>query len=79
MMQPYKYNQLVVEVGVKVKVYFYGPDIPGSSSDFTVIIPEYWSSLFHSLISVGRIQRTFYRWRHLHSVFFFVPPGTHYC
>ena len=35
------------------------PDIPRSSASFTLITPRYWSSLFHNLNSLGRIQRNF--------------------
>ena len=44
---------------VKVKVYIYSPDIPIGSAGFTLITPRYWNSLFHSLISQGKMQRNF--------------------
>ena len=43
----------------KVEVYVYCPDVPVGSSDFTLISPRYWNSLFHNLISLGRMQRNF--------------------
>ena len=42
-------------------MYAYSPDIPVSSANFTLITPRYWNSLFHTLISQGRMQRIFFR------------------
>ena len=35
------------------------PDIPRVSVDLTLITSRYWNSLFHSLITLGRMQRSF--------------------
>ena len=40
-------------------VRVYSPDIPVGSADLTLITPMYWNKLFHSLNSMGRMQRTF--------------------
>ena len=40
-------------------VCVYSPDIPVGLADFTLITPQYWNSLLHSLISLGSIQRIF--------------------
>ena len=48
-----------MELKEKVKVYVHSPDIPLGSAHFTVITPKYWNSLFHNLISLGRMQRNF--------------------
>ena len=60
---------------VKLKVCVYSPDIPSKSSDFTLFTPRYWNSLFHSLISVGRMQRNFCSCSHSYSTNF---PSTWY-
>ena len=44
---------------VKAKVRVYSPDIPVGSTYFTLITPKYLNSLFHSLISLGRMQLNF--------------------
>ena len=41
----------------KAKVYVYGPDIPVGSADFILITPRQSKSLFHSLISFGKIMK----------------------
>ena len=41
---------------IKVKVHVYSPDTMICSADFTLVTPMYWDSLFHNLVSLGRVQ-----------------------
>ena len=61
---------------IKIKVYVYSPDIP---VDFRVIIPRYWNSLFHSLVSLEGNATQFSATEATYTVPILVPPGTHYC
>ena len=51
---------------------------PVGTADLVLFTPRYWNSLFHSLISLARMQLIFCSVA-IHTVPIFVPPGTHYC
>ena len=59
-------------------MYVYSPYIPVGSAGFPLITPRYLNSLFHTLIWLGRLRRTFLQMA-ICAVPIFVPLGTHYC